>query len=223
MAAFLVAVALAATLASGGEIERLPTQSKVVALTFDAGGNNVGVARMLATLRSRRVKATFFLTGRFAQSYPRLARLIGARYAVGNHTYSHPNLTGLPSSLVREEITRGARWVRARTGRDPRPLFRFPYGARDSRTIGIARSLGYADVYWSTDTWGWMGRSRQSRQGIVRRVLARVAPGEIVLMHAGAARVDSTLDTDALPGVIRGLRARGYRFVRLDHWVHAPR
>ncbi len=222
MAALLAAVALAVTSASGGEIERLPTRSKVVALTFDAGGNDVGAARLLRTLRRERVRATFFLTGRFAQGYPLLSRRIGARYAVGNHTYSHPDLTGLPSPLVRREITRGARSVRAKTGRDPRPLFRFPYGARDSRTIAIARSLGYADVYWSTDTWGWMGRSQQSRAGIVARVLARVAPGEIVLMHVGASRDGSTLDTDALPGVIRGLRARGYRFVRLDHWVHRP-
>jgi peptidoglycan/xylan/chitin deacetylase (PgdA/CDA1 family) len=222
MAVVLAALALAASLASD-EVDRLPTHAKVVALTFDAGGNDVGTARLLSTLRRRRVKATFFLTGRFARRYPLLTRRIGARFAVGNHTYSHVALTGLPSSLVRREIVRGGRWIRAEARRDPRPLFRFPYGARDSRTIAVARSLGYADVYWSTDTWGWMGRERQSRTGIVRRVLERVRPGEIVLMHAGAAKDGSTLDTDALPAVVRGLRARGYRFVRLDHWIRAPK
>ena len=222
MAIVLAALALAAS-AGSGEIERLPTRAKVVALTFDAGGNDVGTARLLSTLRRRRVTATFFMTGRFTRSYPRLARRIGKRFAVGNHTYSHPALTGLPSSLVRREIVLGGRWVRRETRRDPRPLFRFPYGARDSRTIAIARSLGYADVYWSTDTWGWMGRAQQSRAGIVRRVLARVRPGEIVLMHAGASKDGSTLDTEALPAVIHGLRARGYRFVRLDRWIRAPK
>ena len=222
MAIVLAALALAASMASD-EVDRLPTHAKVVALTFDAGGNDVGAARLLSTLRRRHVKATFFLTGRFARSYPLLARRIGARFAVGNHTYSHVALTGLPSSLVRREIVRGGRWIRAEARRDTRPLFRFPYGARDSRTIAIARSLGYADVYWSTDTWGWMGREQQSRTGIVRRVLERVRPGEIVLMHAGAAKDGSTLDTDALPAVIRGLRARGYRFVRLDRWIRAPK
>jgi len=221
--ALVALAALAVALASGsGEIERLPTHAKVVALTFDAGGNDVGTARILSALRRRHVTATFFMTGRFARSYPRLARRIGTRYAVGNHTYSHPALTGLPSSLVRQEIRRGAYWIRREARRDPRPLFRFPYGARDSRTTGIARSLGYADVYWSTDTWGWMGRSMQSRAGIVRRVLSRVHPGEILLMHTGAAKDGSTLDTDALPGVIRGLRARGYRFARLDRWIRRP-
>ena len=222
MAIVLAALALAAS-AGSGEIARLPTRARVVALTFDAGGNDVGTARLLSTLRRRHVTATFFMTGRFARSYPRLARRIGARFAVGNHTYSHTALTGLPSSLVRREIVLGGRWVRRETRRDPRPLFRFPYGARDSRTIAIARSLGYADVYWSTDTWGWMGRGQQSRTGIVRRVLERVRLGEIVLLHAGAAKDGSTLDTDALPAVIRGLRARGYRFVRLDRWIRAPK
>ena len=220
--AILLAAAVLLAAGSASEIERLPTRAKVVALTFDAGGNDVGASRVLATLRQRHVQGTFFMTGRFARTYPRLARRIGARYAVGNHTYDHVSLTGLPSPLVRQEIRRGARWIRAETGRDPRPLFRFPYGARDSRTIAIARSLGYADVYWSTDTWGWMGRSQQSRIGIVRRVLSRVRPGEIVLMHLGAAKDGSTLDADALPAVVRRLRARGYRFIRLDRWVRRP-
>jgi peptidoglycan/xylan/chitin deacetylase (PgdA/CDA1 family) len=216
MALLLVAAAL---LAGAHEIGRLPTHEKVVALTFDAGGNDAGAWRAVSTLVHDHVTATFFPTGRFVQQYPVLARQIGRHFAVGNHTYSHPNLTGLPSALVRQEIKRGQLWIHKETGRDPRPLFRFPFGARDSRTIGIARSLGYADVYWSTDTWGWMGRAQQSRTGVVRRVLTRVQPGEIVLMHVGAARDGSTLDTDALPAVIRGLRARGYRFVRLDRWI----
>ena len=223
MARLALAALLALGVAAGGEIDRLPTGAHVVALTFDAGGNDVGAMRLLRTLRRAHVKATFFPTGRFVRLYPVLARRIGAHFAVGNHTYSHPNLTGLPSALVRREIRRGAFWIRAKTGRDPQPLFRFPYGARDSRTIAIARSLGYADVYWSTDTWGWMGRPEQSRAGIVRRVLARVRPGEIVLMHVGSSRDGSTLDTDALPTVVHDLRARGYRFVTLRRWVRAPR
>jgi peptidoglycan/xylan/chitin deacetylase (PgdA/CDA1 family) len=223
MARVAVAALLALGLSSGGEIDRLPTHARLVALTFDAGGNNVGATRLLRTLRRDHVKATFFPTGRFVRLYPVLARRIGARFVVGNHTYSHPALTGLPSALVRQEIRRGTYWIRRETHRDPRPLFRFPYGDRDPRTIAIARSLGYADVYWSTDTWGWMGRPEQSRPGIVQRVLSRVRPGEIVLMHVGSSHDGSTLDTDALPEVVRGLRARDYHFVTLRGWVHAPR
>ena len=107
------------------------------------------------------------------------------------------------------------------TGRDTHPLFRFPYGARDARTLAICRRLGYVSVRWTVDTWGWMGLQLQSVAGARRRVLDNLVPGEIVLMHLGSSRDQSTIDSDALPGVIRAVRSRGYRFVTLAG-VHAP-
>jgi peptidoglycan/xylan/chitin deacetylase (PgdA/CDA1 family) len=111
--------------------------------------------------------------------------------------------------------------IRRATGRDPRPLFRFPYGARDARTLGIVRGLGYASIRWTVDTWGWMGLALQSVAGAQRRVLAHLVPGEIVLMHLGSSRDHSTIDSRALPGVIRAVRAHGYRFVTLSG-IRAP-
>ena len=67
-----------------------------------------------------------------------------------------------------------------------------------------------------------MGASVQSSGGAVRRVLAALVPGEIVLMHVGSARDHTTVDTNALPTLIRAVRARGYRFVTLRD-VRAPR
>jgi peptidoglycan/xylan/chitin deacetylase (PgdA/CDA1 family) len=112
--------------------------------------------------------------------------------------------------------------IRRATGRDPRPYFRFPYGARNARTLRIAHRLGYVSVRWTVDTWGWMGRSSQSVPGAVRRVVEHLVPGEIVLMHLGSSRDRSTIDTTALPRVIRAVRARGYRFVTLAG-IRAPR
>jgi len=121
-------------------------------------------------------------------------------------------------------VRRGALWIRVETGHNPRPLFRFPYGARDERTIGVVNSMGYASVRWSLDTWGWMGTSEgQSVGSVVRRVADHLEPGAIVLMHVGVARDGSLLDAEALPRVISLARARGYRFVALDRFVHAPR
>jgi peptidoglycan/xylan/chitin deacetylase (PgdA/CDA1 family) len=112
--------------------------------------------------------------------------------------------------------------IRRATGRDPRPYFRFPYGARDARTLRIAYRLGYASVRWTVDTWGWMGRSAQTVPGVVRKVVDHLVPGQIVMMHLGSARDRSTIDTIALPAVIRAARARGYRFVTLAG-VRPPR
>jgi peptidoglycan/xylan/chitin deacetylase (PgdA/CDA1 family) len=204
-----------------GELVRLQTRRHVVALTFDGGGNADGAQRVLGVLRREHVPATFFLTGRFVQSYPLLARMIGRRYLVANHTVNHLDLRRLSTVAVTREITRAQSMILHATGRDPRPLFRFPYGARDSRTLGIVRGLGYVSVRWTVDTWGWMGLTMQSVAGARRRVLHSLVPGEIVLMHLGSARDRSTIDSKALPGVIRAVRARGYRFVTLAG-VHAP-
>ncbi len=198
-----------------GEIVRLQTHRHVVALTFDGGGNADGAWGVLAALRRDRVPATFFLTGHFVRAYPRLARAIGRSYPVGNHTVNHLDLRRLSTPAATREIVQAQKLILRATGRDPRPYFRFPYGARDNRTLRIARRLGYASVRWTVDTWGWMGTQEQSVPGAVRRVVDQLVPGEIVLMHLGSSRDHSTIDSNALPSVVRLVRARGYRFVTL--------
>jgi peptidoglycan/xylan/chitin deacetylase (PgdA/CDA1 family) len=198
----------------GRELERLPTRKRAIALTLDAGGNAEAAWSVVTTLRRRHVQATFFLTGRWVQRYPRLARVIGHYFHVANHSFDHAHLTGLSDSGVAREVTAGGRAIRRATGRDPRPLFRFPFGDRDSRTIAIANRLGYVSVRWTVDTLGWMGA--ESVAAAVRRVVDALEPGAIVLMHVGAARDGSILDTLALPEVIRAVRARGYSFTTLE-------
>jgi peptidoglycan/xylan/chitin deacetylase (PgdA/CDA1 family) len=205
----------------GGELVRLQTRQRVVALTFDGGGDDASARSVLAILRREHVKGTFFLTGHFVKTYPALARAIGRRYAVGNHTVNHVDLRWLSTGAVANEITRAQRMIARATGRDTRPYFRFPYGARDARTLAIVRRLDYVSVRWTIDTLGWMGRSVQTVSGAVRRVLAGLVPGEIVMMHLGSSRDGSTIDAHALPAVIRAVRARGYRFVTLAG-VRAP-
>jgi peptidoglycan/xylan/chitin deacetylase (PgdA/CDA1 family) len=204
-----------------GEIVRLQTRQHVVALTFDGGGNADGAKRVLTVLRQQDVQATFFLTGHFVQSYPALARVIGRRYLVGNHTVNHLDLLRMSLPAARREITRAAVMIQRATGRDTHPYFRFPYGSRNGATLRLVHELGYASVRWTVDTWGWMGRPQQSVGGAVRRVMANLVPGEIVLMHLGSSRDHSTIDADALQTVIRLVRARGYRFVTLAG-IRAP-
>ena len=205
-----------------GELVRLQTRQHVVALTFDGGGNADGAKSIFKTLTRDRVPATFFLTGHFVRAYPELARAIGRRYLVANHTVDHPHLTALSNASVTREIAQANVLIKRATGRDTHPLFRFPYGDRDTRTLAICHRLGYVSIRWTVDTLGWMGESSQSVPGAIRRVLGHLVPGEIVLMHVGSARDRSTIDTKALPAVIRDMRARGYRFVTLSG-VRGPR
>jgi peptidoglycan/xylan/chitin deacetylase (PgdA/CDA1 family) len=207
---------------AGKDWTSIPTTRHVVALTFDAGANAAAVPSILATLRRDGIPATFFLTGNFARDFPAAARSIAAAgYRIGDHSITHPYLTGLSDSAVRHEILGAAQQIITVTGQDPAPLFRFPYGDADARTIALANRAGYVPVWWTVDTLGWEGTAGHvSASVVVSRVLAAARPGEIVLMHAGSNPDDhTTFDADALPRVISGLRARGYSFVTLDTLV----
>lgn len=187
--------------------------------TFDAGANADGVSSILATLRRDQVPATFFLTGAFVRAYPDAARAIAAAgERLGDHTISHPHLTQLGDSAARQQILGAAQQIIAVTGQDPAPLFRFPFGDADARTIAIANLAGYVPVRWTVDTLGWEGTAGHISAAVVAaRARAALRPGEIVLMHVGSNPDDhTTFDADALPQVISELRARGYSFVTLD-------
>ncbi|HEU4349928.1 MAG TPA: polysaccharide deacetylase family protein [Actinoplanes sp.] len=204
---------------AGQDLERLPTSRPVVALTFDAGANGDGLASVLATLRREGVPATFFLTGDFARRFPaRCAEIAAAGHRLGNHSVDHPHFTALSDQAIRDQVAGAEQAIRAGAGRDPRPLFRFPYGDRDQRTIRAVNAAGYVAVRWTVDSLGWKGTSGgMSAAAVTTRVLGALRPGEIVLMHVGSNPDDhTTLDADALPSVIARIRAAGYGFVTLD-------
>ena len=202
----------------GRDWETIPTSARQVALTFDAGANADGVPKIRAALQRALVPATFFLTGRWAGLFPAQANEIAvAGFAVGNHSMTHPSFTPLSDAAIRTEVVSAATAILRANGVSAAPLFRFPYGDRDARTIGTVNGLGYVPVRWTVDTLGWEGTSGGSSVAqVVARVLGALRPGQIVLMHVGSHPTDhSTLDADALPTVISELRARGYTFVTL--------
>ncbi|MHA7287607.1 polysaccharide deacetylase family protein [Arthrobacter sp. MDT3-44] len=203
----------------GVDLERIPTTRKVVALTFDAGANDAALRSILATLKANGVPGTFFLTGNWVNQFPSDPALIyNAGHRIGNHSMTHPDFTTLTDAQIATEISSAQRAIRA-AGGEPLPFFRFPLGARDSRTIADVNAAGYAAFRWTVDTLGWQGTVNGTRgpSFIVQRVMASAQPGEIVLMHLGSNPDDgSMLDAAALPQVISQLRAAGYGFVTLD-------
>lgn len=205
----------------GTEMTKLPTSAKVVALTFDAGANANGVPSILATLRGQCIPATFFLTGEWTRDFPAMTRDIGLSYPVGNHTDTHPHLPQLSDAAVQSQINVAQSAIHGTTRYDTRPMFRFPFGESDARTLGIVNNLGYTSVRWTVDTAGWRGTSGgASVDTIMARVLGGLQPGEIILMHVGSNPQDgSTLDADALPRIISELKARGYSFVTVPPYL----
>uniref|UniRef100_UPI0031DFBCF7 polysaccharide deacetylase family protein n=1 Tax=Saccharothrix mutabilis TaxID=33921 RepID=UPI0031DFBCF7 len=202
----------------GQDLTAVPGAGRQVALTFDAGANSAGLPSILATLADRGVPATFFLTGTWARANPSgVAAIRAGGHRVGNHSMTHPDFRTLDDGAVRDQVSRAEQAIRA-AGADPRPLFRFPLGARDARTIAAVNDAGYVAVRWTVDTLGWKGTSGGiTAAQVADRALGALGPGEIVLMHVGSNPDDgTTLDADALPGMIDRMRAAGYGFVTLD-------
>jgi peptidoglycan/xylan/chitin deacetylase (PgdA/CDA1 family) len=203
---------------AGRDLEVIPGAGAVVALTFDAGANSAGLPSILTTLAAKGVRGTFFLTGNWAAANPAgVAAIVAGGHRLGNHSMTHPGFTGLSDAVIGQQLSAAQQAIRAGGG-DPRPLFRFPLGERDARTIATVNAYGYLPVRWTVDTLGWKGSSGGiTAQIVADRVLARLQPGEIVLMHIGSNPDDgTTLDADALPGMIEQIRRAGYGFTTLD-------
>jgi peptidoglycan/xylan/chitin deacetylase (PgdA/CDA1 family) len=204
----------------GKDLTTIPTSSKVIALTFDAGANADAVGPILATLAQEGITATFFLTGDFVNQFPGPSQQIAAAgHRLANHSVNHPDFTQLTDAQMRAEVLEAQASIISVTGENPVPFFRFPYGARNQHTIDVVNQLGYGAIRWTVDSLGWQGTQGGTRTyTFVRdRVLNASTPGGIVLFHVGSNPDDrSTFDADALPEIIAGLRARGYSFVTLD-------
>lgn len=203
---------------AGRDLEVIPGAGPVVALTFDAGANSAGLPGILQTLAAHRVPGTFFLTGNWASANPAgFASIVAGGHRLGNHSMTHPDFPGLPDAAIADELLRAQQAIQS-AGGDPRPLFRFPFGARDARTIATVNRLGYLPVRWTVDTLGWKGTSGgMTAQMVADRVIGQLQPGEIVLMHIGSNPDDgSTLDADALSRMITRIRQAGYGFTNLE-------
>ncbi|MDQ6751276.1 MAG: polysaccharide deacetylase family protein [Actinomycetota bacterium] len=183
-----------------------PGRRRRVALTFD-DGPSAYTPSVLRVLRRFRVHATFFLVGREVGSHAGMVREeLAQGNAVGDHTFDHANVSA-GGSFAAGEMERAQVRIRQTSGYRP-CLFRAPYGAVSSPSIAIARSQGMLTVGWNVDPRDW---SRPGADAIARGVLETTRRESIVIMHDGGGPREETVA--ALPSIIRGLQARGYRLV----------
>jgi peptidoglycan/xylan/chitin deacetylase (PgdA/CDA1 family) len=181
-----------------------------VALTFDDGPSSEVTPRVLDILRQRQAKATFFLVGQQVERNPELARRVSDEgHAIGNHTYSHPPLfCFLSPARLRAEIERAQDAILRVTGVRPRH-FRSPVGLRHPILKLALERAALELVLWRLRTYDTRAVTSETLR---RRILERVRPGAIVLLHDRSGPGASAM-LSALPDVIDGLRARGYELV----------
>ena len=200
----------------GAPLHRLPGGENVVSLTFDDGPNPHATPEILDVLCREGVPATFFILGRHADRWPSLVRRIADEgHQLGNHGYWHRKLHRRGPAYVRDDLTRGTDAIAAASGGARPRHFRAPHGFRSPWVTPIARSLGQRTVGWSLGVWD---SARPGADEIVRRSVAGMHAGSILLLHDGDGydpEGDRRQTADALPLIIDGLRARGFRFATL--------
>lgn len=195
-------------------VRRGDATRRMVALTFDAGSDVGFTGRILDTLDRAGIKASFGITGRWAEQHPdEVRRMAAAGHVIVNHSYDHRSYTGVsakPALLSpaerRADVERTDEIIRGLTGATTRPWFRSPYGDYDASVNAVLGSLGYRyNVLWTVDSLGWQGLSAAA---ITTRCLNGTVPGAILLLHVGS----QSQDAAALEGIIAGLRQAGYAF-----------
>jgi peptidoglycan-N-acetylglucosamine deacetylase len=205
------------------KLESKPTVCRI-ALTFDAehpawpAASNVEQA-IVELLDRRRIRASFFLQGRWAQANPGVAcSIVDGGHLVGNHSHYHGRMPFFTNRGIDEDVRSAEDAIWAATGVSPRPWFRCPFGAGSLRVIARLDALGYEHVAWDIDPRDWQpGRTADDIEAsVVSGVLALGGDG-VVLLHAW-----SPTTLRALPTLITRLEDVGGRFVTVDE-LRRPR
>ena len=186
-------------------VSQAHTRQRTVALTFDDGPSQY-TPQVLSVLERNHVNATFFVIGdQVASRAAYVRRELRDGDVVGDHTWSHANVSG-GGALARGQLQSALGAIQRVSGFRT-CVFRAPYGAVSGALFSVASQLGLTTIQWNVDPRDW---ARPGVDAIVSNVLANVRPGYIVIMHDGGGPRSQTVA--ALPRIIRTLRSRGYTF-----------
>lgn len=186
------------------------TDEKAVALMVNVDWGAEILPQLLEIFQEKEVKATFFITGRFAKKNPEITlKIAEAGHEIGNHGYSHPHPDKLSIEQNKKEIT-DTENVFKEMKINCAPIFASPYGEHGHTVLQAADELGYQLVMWTLDTIDWQNPAPET---ILKRILPRADNGALILMHPKECTVD------ALPELIDALRKQGFSFKKVTELI----
>jgi peptidoglycan/xylan/chitin deacetylase (PgdA/CDA1 family) len=197
---------------------RVDTSAREVALSFDDGPDPAYTPTVLSTLRQFGDKATFFLVGSHAQTYPNLVQQeTAAGMEVADHTWSHPHLPGLTAATLTREVSQTRETI-VSNGGEPVTLFRAPYGVIDPQQLVMVKDLGLESVGWSLALDHYLGDMGLNPQAAATALAGDVKPGDIILAHDAAILSrdgggSRTAAMAALKFLLPELKEAGYKVV----------
>jgi peptidoglycan-N-acetylmuramic acid deacetylase len=194
------------------------TTKKELYLTFDNGYENGYTARILDILREKKVPAAFFVTGHYVKDQPELLkRMVAEGHLIGNHSWSHPDMTRISDSRIKEELDQVKAAVAQVTGQKEMRFLRPPRGIFSERTLAVSKALGYTNVFWSLAYKDWDTKAQKGWKYAYDSVMAQLHPGAVMLLHSV-----SRDNAEALGKIIDDARRQGYEFKSLDQLGGKP-
>lgn len=172
------------------------TDEKVIYLTFDCGYENGNTAPILDALKKHNVSATFFVVGTFLDSNPDLVkRMVDEGHIVGNHTYHHPDMSKISTvESFSKELTDVESRYEEITGQPMTKFYRAPQGKYSEANLQMAQDLGYKTFFWSLAYVDWYQDKQPTKEEAFKKLLGRIHPGAIVLLHSTSSTNASILD-----------------------------
>lgn len=188
------------------------TTRKELFLTFDNGYENGLTEKILDVLKDKQVPATFFVTGHYIKDQPELLKRMTAEgHIIGNHSWSHPDMTQLSEEGIRTELEKVKAQVREVTGQQDMAYLRPPRGIFNEKVLSASKSSGYTSVFWSIAYKDWDVRAQKGAAYAFQQVTKQLHPGAILLLHSV-----SQDNADALASIIDEARRQGYEFKSLQ-------
>ncbi|MBW7453112.1 delta-lactam-biosynthetic de-N-acetylase [Paenibacillus sepulcri] len=188
------------------------TAKKELYLTFDNGYENGYTAGILDVLKEKQTPAIFFVTGHYIKDQPELVKRMAAEgHLIGNHSWSHPDMSTITSEQIANELARVKRGVTELTGQEEMNYLRPPRGIFSERVLTASREQGYISVFWSVAYKDWDTKAQRGWKHAYDSVMSQLHPGAVILLHTV-----SEDNAKALGKIIDDARVQGYTFKRLD-------
>ena len=189
------------------------TREKVIYLTFDAGYENGCTPAILDALKKHQAPAAFFVVGNYISSCPDLVqRMVEEGHIVGNHTYSHPDMSQIATKEAFEKELSGVEQLyEDLIGEPMKKYYRPPQGKYSTANLEMARDMGYTTFFWSLAYVDWYQDDQPTKEEAFEKLLGRIHPGAIVLLHS-----TSSTNAEILDELLTRWEEMGYSFRSLE-------
>lgn len=194
------------------------TSQKVIYLTFDCGYENGNTPAILKALKKHHAKATFFVVGNFLRDNPALIKqILKDGHTVGNHTFHHPDMSQIATKdTFAKELGDVETLYKKVTGKTMTRFYRPPQGKYSTKNLQMAKDMGYHTFFWSLAYVDWLADAQPSKGEAFGKLLGRIHPGAIVLLHN-----TSKTNGEILDELLEKWEDMGYTFSTLKKLVKA--